>query len=152
MVSGSSSSCARQTSLEKKGNWIKIYSKSGHLVCKTSEHVLGLVAVGDCVKDTIGIPPWISLMTQFYCLAWVLHTVALPCLSRDMWPPYKILSYFICNILFEGQEKWELCLQNQSNILNAVRCISFKTKKSSQKLLTMTIFTLRLLRHLVARS
>lgn len=71
-------------------------------VCKASERVLGLLTVRVSVKDTIGIPPWISPMTQFCCLAWALHTVALPCLSRDIWPPSKSSSqtsnHFICSL------------------------------------------------------
>lgn len=69
--------------------------------CKANEHVLGLLTDRDGVKDTIGIPPRISLMTQFCCWAWALHTVPLPCLSRDTWPPSKSSSHtcnhFICN-------------------------------------------------------
>lgn len=64
-------------------------------------HVLGFLTVMHGVKDTTGVAPWISPMTHISILAWALQTVALPCLSRDIWPPSKsslqTCHHFICN-------------------------------------------------------
>ncbi len=45
------------------------HSKPGQRVCKANEQVLGLLTAWDGVKDTNLTTPWISLMTQFCCLA-----------------------------------------------------------------------------------
>lgn len=69
--------------------WEKDRMTGEGLTASLAIESLAFYSKGRCVKDTTGIPLRISLMTQFCCLAWTLHTVALPCLSRDIWPPSK---------------------------------------------------------------
>lgn len=124
----------------REGDWRRTHSKAW-----APNHVLGLLTVMDGVKDTTGVATWISPMTHFSILAWALQTVALPCLSRDIWPPSKsspqTCHHFICNsgglaLLFEGQWLWSchrLCPPRMSKIRTALSCQTRSLVKSTKR-------------------